>query len=142
MQRIIREISAAIGLADTIAIVRRWGGRSLYVPVRVQAGDALALTLGLEKAQKLVAAFGGTYLELPAERNAMIELRNALIVEGLRAGRSQESLGLEFGLSRQMIGKISIAARERGAFSGNGEGAEAAKSQTTAAHAAAALTTH
>jgi Mor family transcriptional regulator len=118
MQRILKELSAAVGLPDAIAIVRRWGGRILYVPTTVRHQDAIALTLGLETARKLVDGFGGRELQLPQERNALLELRNASILAGLAAGRSHESLGVEFGLTRQMIGRISKTARERGSFAG------------------------
>lgn len=106
MQRVLTEVAGAIGLADTIELVRRWGGRTLAVPIRVGAGDPLALTLGLETAQRLVARFGGTRLQLPAERNALLDARNAAIMQAVRAGRSQESVGLEFGLTRQGIAAV------------------------------------
>ena len=59
MQTILKEISAAIGLADTIELTRRWGGRTLAVPMKVDVIHPLAMTLGLETAQKLVKHFGG-----------------------------------------------------------------------------------
>ncbi len=123
MQRIVKELAEAVGLADAIAIVRRWGGRELYVPTTVRQGDALALTLGLETAQKLVTwcnerTIGGRSVQLPAERNALLDLRNAAIVAGLVARRSHESLALEYGLTRQMIGRIAKLARERGVLAG------------------------
>lgn len=124
MQRIVRELADAVGLADAIAIIRRWGGRELYVPASVGHSDALALTLGLDTARKLVAwcdqraGAAGRSVQLPAERNALLDLRNAAIIEGLKAGRSHEALGLEFGLTRQMVGRLAKEARERGEFAG------------------------
>ena len=118
MQRILKELAGVIGLADTIELVRRWGGRELYVPVGVQSGDPLALTLGLETARKLVKGYGGQRLQLPAERNALIDLRNAAILRAITPkpegeGLSHEAAGLRYGLTRQQIGNIARRAAER-----------------------------
>lgn len=124
MQRIVKELASAVGLADAIVIIRKWGGRQLYVPTTVQHGDALALTLGLDTARKLVEwgnrmlPAARRFVQLPAERNALLDLRNAAIVEACGAGRSHESVGLEYGLTRQMVSRVVKQARERAAFAG------------------------
>lgn len=112
MQRILRELAAEIGLGDTIGLVRRWGGRDLNVPTKVEAGDPLALTMGLESARRLVRHRGGQRLQLPAERNALLDLRNAAIEEMHAAGNSMEAIGLEFGLTRQGVSHILKNRRE------------------------------
>jgi Mor family transcriptional regulator len=113
MQRVLRELSNTIGLADAIELVRRWGGREIYVPVSVAAGDPLALTMGLESARALVKHYGGQRLQLPAERNALLDLRNAAIIAEHDAGSSHEQVGLRYGLTRQAVSHILRAARER-----------------------------
>lgn len=113
MQRIVKELADTIGLADAIALVRRWGGRRLYCPVQVGPGDPLALTMGLESARRLVAAFGGQSLQLPAERNALLDLRNAAIVAAAAGGQSHEKIGITYGLTRQAVSHILRVNRER-----------------------------
>jgi Mor family transcriptional regulator len=113
MQRILKELSKAIGLSDTLELVRRFGGRELYVPVKVTRSDPLALTMGLDSAQRLVKHYGGQRLQLPAERNALLDLRNAAIIEEAAEGRSHESIGLRYGLTRQAISHILRTHRER-----------------------------
>lgn len=113
MQRILKELADEIGLGDTIELVRRWGGREMYVPTKVESGDPLALTMGLESARRLVDCRGGQRLQLPAERNALLDLRNAAIVEAHTAGRSMEAIGLVYGLTRQAVSHILKADRER-----------------------------
>jgi Mor family transcriptional regulator len=113
MQRILKDLSEKIGLADTIEIVRRWGGRELYVHAKVEAGDPLALTMGLESARRLVQHYGGQRLQLPAERNALLDLRNASIVDEQRSGSSHEQIGLRYGLTRQAVSHILRQHRER-----------------------------
>lgn len=104
MQQILREVSAVLGLSDTIELTRRWGGRTLAVPMKVDMIHPLAMTLGLETAQKLVKHFGGVRLQLPAERNALLDMRNQAIYQACTVdGRSQESVGLEYGLTRQGV---------------------------------------
>lgn len=129
MQQILRELSGEIGFGDTIELVRRWGGRALNVPTKVEAGDPLALSMGLESARRLVRHRGGQRLELPPERNALLDLRNAAIEEMHEAGRSMEAIGLEFGLTRQGVSHILKARRElkavRQKFAGSAAAASA-----------------
>lgn len=106
MQRIVKELAKAVGLGDAIEVCRRWGGRELYVPVKVGPGDPLALTLGLETARKLVAALGGQRVRLPAERNALLDLRNAAIVRDHAGGLSHEQIGLRYGITRATVSHI------------------------------------
>lgn len=115
MQRVIRQLVDAIGIGDTLELVRRWGGRELYVPTKVEQGDPLALTLGLLTAQRLVGQYGGQRLQLPAERNALLDLRNAEIVQAYAGGSgdSMENIGLRYGLTRQAVSHILKAHRER-----------------------------
>jgi hypothetical protein len=112
MQRILIELAEVIGLGDTIEITRRWGGRTLAVPMSVGPGDPLALTLGLDTARKLVAEFRGVRLQLPAERNALLDMRNASIARDVAAGASQEACGVRYGLTRQGVAAVLRKMRE------------------------------
>lgn len=113
MKRELKEIADVIGLGDALELVRRWGGRQLDVPKTARPGDPLALTMGYDCAKRLVDAFGGRRFELPAERNALLDLRNAAIVDMVAAGTSHEKAALAFGLSRPAINYILRKHRER-----------------------------
>lgn len=113
MQRIVKDLADKLGLGDAMEIMRRWGGRELYVPVRVERGDPLSLTLGTETARRLVDAFAGQRLQLPSERNALLDIRNASIVADVDAGVSHEQTGLRYGLTRQAVSHIVKTHRER-----------------------------
>lgn len=106
LQQIVQDMTEVVGLATTIEIIRRWGGRDWYVPKTVEPQDPLALTLGLEPARKFVAVFGGDRLTLPAERNVLMRLRDQAIVDRLKAGESREKIGLDFGICRQRVTQI------------------------------------
>lgn len=114
MQQAVKALSDEFGFAVAIAVIRRWGGRDWQVPMRVDAEHPLALTLGLETALRLAAAFGGQRLQLPDERRALLEARNAAIWrECMERGRSQESVGVEFGLTRQGVKMVLRKMQER-----------------------------
>ncbi len=106
MQVILKKLVDRVGIADTLEIVRRWGGGTLYVPRNVRPCDPLALTLGLESARRFVQHFGGDYLELPHERKALIDMRNAAIIADYRAGVSLSEIGRSYGVSRQSAADI------------------------------------
>lgn len=113
MQRIVKDLAEKLGLGDSLEIMRRWGGRDLYVPVHVERGDPLSLTLGTDTARRLVEHFAGQRLQLPAERNALLDIRNAAIVADVAAGESHEKTGLRYGLTRQAVSHIVKTHRER-----------------------------
>jgi hypothetical protein len=104
MQMAIVELTTVVTFAEALEIVRRWGNRRFRVPMKVGIEDPLALTLGLECAQRLVKAYGGQCLELPAERHALRQMRNEAIWQACAVnGRSPAEVALEFGLTRQSV---------------------------------------
>lgn len=113
MQKAVRELADAIGIGLAHELVRRWGGREIYIPLKVEHGDPLALTLGFEAAKKLVKALGGVELQLPIERNALLDLRNEKIRKEYEAGSSAEAIGLRYGLTRQAVMRLVRAEEAR-----------------------------
>jgi hypothetical protein len=106
MNKVVAELSEALGLADAILIVRKWGGRDLNVPKNVAHGDPLALALGLETARRLVNEFAGIRLQLPSERNALLDMRNEAIIAERNRGDTLEEIAVRWGLTRQAVGYI------------------------------------
>ncbi len=106
MQAILKKLVESIGFVDSIEIVRKWGGGVFYVPLSVRPCDPLALTLGLVPARKLVQHWGGQYLQLPSEKNALIDMRNASIIADYRSGMSLSQIGRVYGLTRQSVALI------------------------------------
>ncbi len=106
MQAILKKLVESIGFVDSIEIVRKWGGGVFYVPLSVRPCDPLALTLGLVPARKLVQHWGGQYLQLPSEKNALIDMRNASIIADYRSGMSLSQIGRVYGLARQSVALI------------------------------------
>ncbi|WP_430434790.1 Mor transcription activator family protein [Methyloversatilis sp.] len=114
MQRVLREIADVIGLPACLELVSRWGGRDLYVPEHIDRMHPIAFAIGLEAAQKLAAEYPRCTLSLPIERNATIDLRNALIYQEWKDGASKQRLSLRWGLTRPGIDAVlaKMQARE------------------------------
>ena len=135
MQKVIVELADAIGMGDAIEVCRRWGGRELNVPEKVEPCDPLALALGLEPARKLVSAFGGTRLQFPIERHALLDFRNEAIWRDYDDGRglSHTKLGLRYGLTRQ--GATAVIKKMRAAYMQRVTGANSITSQAESGNA-------
>lgn len=74
-----RMFVGAIGLADTITLVRTMSGMKFRVPTRKRrAGEAkfweLADYIGVQAAEKLCKHFGGQTIEIPVCRTARAEI--------------------------------------------------------------------
>lgn len=114
MQVAIRELTTVVTFAQALQIVRRWGNRKFWVPRRIDEQSPLALTLGLECAQRLVNAYGGNCLELPSERNALRQMRDQAIWTACEVQRASPSqVALEFGMSRQNVQAVLARMREQ-----------------------------
>lgn len=111
LQKVVRELICVVGLGDALAIVARWGGRSLRVPTSVRRFDPLAVTLGFVTATRLAAAFGGRELQLRSARSALMRIRNRVIVRASERGVSDSRIAAHVGLTRQRVRQVIDAAR-------------------------------
>lgn len=106
MQKVVREIVDVVGLEIALQIVSRWGGRRFHVPARVGRFHPLALTIGYEPACRLVEAFRDQELDIPVERNVLLEIRNRMIVRAHEQGVSLSDIAAQYGLTRQGVRKV------------------------------------
>lgn len=104
--RLLDEIVSFAGFNAGLELCRGWGGRMLYVPEKMAQDHPIALTIGLAAAKELASRYGGAHLEIPAEKNALLELRNQAIAAKYRAGSSVSSLSEEYGIHRSMVNKV------------------------------------
>lgn len=74
MQRDLRAVPARlsriIGLEATLRVVDRFGGTTLYVPLRPSPHYRLAQALDERRFAALCEAFGGRYVDLPTDAYA------------------------------------------------------------------------
>lgn len=110
---ILDELVQLIGHHHAIELLRAWGGRRIKVPADLDQDHPLAFTVGLESARRLAAHYGGTDVDLPAERNFLIDLRNAAILKDFQGGRSISALAGVYGVSRRQVNSILDAMGHR-----------------------------
>jgi Mor family transcriptional regulator len=125
LQKIVKEIAAVIGLPACLELVSRWGGRDLYVPEHIDRQHPIAFAIGLEAAQKLAAEYPRCTLSLPIERNATIDLRNALIFQEWKDGASVMRLSHRWGLTRPGIDAVLTKMQDREARAASNQAAPA-----------------
>jgi Mor family transcriptional regulator len=125
MQKIVKEIAEVIGLPACLELVSRWGGRDLYVPEHIDRQHPIAFAIGLEAAQKLAAEYPRCTLSLPIERNATIDLRNALIFQEWKDGASVMRLSHRWGLTRPGIDAVLTKMQDREARAASNQAAPA-----------------
>lgn len=111
LSRILEEVIEVAGFAAALELCRAYGGRTVRVPGIMPETHPLALTMGYRPACKLADRFGGDSLAVPAERTAVMDLRNARIVAAYQGGsgeapRSVSALSVEFGLTRKRITEV------------------------------------
>lgn len=103
---ILSDLVGLIGHRQAIELLRAWGGRRLKVPAEVHEDHALVFTIGWEAARAIAAQYGGTDLDLPAERNYLVDMRNDAIRQDFGRGRSISWLSATYGVSRRQVVSI------------------------------------
>lgn len=110
---ILQDLVELIGHRQAIELLRAWGGRRLKVPAEVREDHALVFTIGWEAARAIAGAYGGTDLDLPAERNYLVDVRNDAIAAGFAGNRSISWLSQTYGVSRRQVNSILDAMGHR-----------------------------
>lgn len=64
--KFLERLAAVVGVAAALRICAYWGKRKLYVPPSIASNHLIAKVIGLEAAQRLVEAFPGQGLSVPA----------------------------------------------------------------------------
>lgn len=110
---ILQDLVELIGHRQAIELLRAWGGRRLKVPAEVHEDHALVFTIGWEAARAIAGAYGGTDLDLPAERNYLVDMRNDAIAADFAGNRSISWLSITYGVSRRQVVSILDAMGHR-----------------------------
>jgi Mor family transcriptional regulator len=102
------ELVEALGLDAALALVREFGGQTVYVPAQPPAGHPLTVCLG-EAAAELGARFGREFLPVPKCQALLLARRNAEIVAACQE-RPVNAVAAQFRLTRRQIFNILAAA--------------------------------
>ena len=100
------EMVEAIGMEDTLRIVKEFGGTRLFVPKRVTFQHKLADFLGIEQARRLSHYFAGENLSIPRMAMAIRAKRNREIVRRYDAGDSARLLARAYKMTERRIRTI------------------------------------
>lgn len=106
LEPLLREFVGHIGLADTMAIVRRYGGRQLYIG---QDGSPLQDLIGEQKAALIGRHYGGDRPLIPKALRALRHLRDAQLRARLTARRGVRQVALELGIGERRAWQILSA---------------------------------
>lgn len=107
----VQRLADYLGEADAIAVVRAYGGRPLYVPLK--STGAMEDALGPEIAARLVEVFGGENLGiLPSCHAAMLERRNARWLDEHGQGKTITQLAAEEKLNWRTVHNAIQSARQ------------------------------
>ncbi len=96
------QIEEAIGREATLALLGRWGGCQIALPVKAE-GSALAGVIGVDAAAALIRAFGHGKITLPCADARGLKRRRAQAIAMLRAGRSLQEVALACDLHTRTV---------------------------------------
>ena len=91
------DLEAMIGPKAAAALVTSHGGRSVYIPRRESAGQAIEAVVGAEAMQILRQSFGGEDISLPCKAKA--PTLKERIVPLIEAGLSHNEIAQALGCS-------------------------------------------
>ncbi len=100
------EIKDIAGPTAALSLAERYGGASVYVPVKARPEHPLCKLLGPQAAKAISRVYGGDRLEIPKKDSIVRQLRGKKILERRREGASISTLASEFCLSRRRILQI------------------------------------
>ncbi len=100
------QIEEAIGIELTTALMRRWGGLQISIPVRAR-GSKLAEVIGVDAVEVLIRDVGHGRITLPCGsmrgHKRLVSERKAGAMQALRAGRSLQQVALEYDLHTRTV---------------------------------------
>lgn len=107
LSRILEEIVEVSGYAAALELCRAYGGRTVRVPHPMPETHPIALTMGYRPACAFAERFAGESVAVPAERTALMDLRNQRIVRAyVEDNASVSALSVDFGLTRKRITEV------------------------------------
>ena len=105
------ELVDAIGDDGADLLCRAVGGVSTYIPRKPVAGSPLSAVLGMERMERLCAAFGGLRVTFPNRRKG--EPFKDRIVRMLSSGKSPGNIALELGVTERYVRILARQVKEQ-----------------------------
>lgn len=100
----LEDLARVCGFQPTLELCRAYGSRTIHVPLVIPETHPIALTMGYRAACALAANYGGGMLCVPAERTALMDVRNARMVHDyVELQHSVSKLAEVYGMSRKRV---------------------------------------
>lgn len=101
----VNKLAAIAGLNNAIALVNNFGGTRLSFGTKSKHA-VLASIVGAEALQAYCYHFGSELIAIPSCKLAQVWLKNRLIFDDIRRGRSHAEIAIKHGCSEQWILKL------------------------------------
>lgn len=110
----IKDLASVIGLPDALRLMTQLGGLELYMPKsrNSRVWDTLAEVIGEEAADRMVARYADTRLNIPRGVVAARAARNARLRAAYDGGTPVDTLALEYHLTVRHVREILNAPDE------------------------------
>jgi len=105
----LHEMTALVGMSDTLRLVRAYGGTRLWVPADITPDHPFSTLLGHAQARAISARFGNTYIDIPRCAGVARAARDAEIQRRYASGETQNAIALAYGLTERRVREIVSA---------------------------------
>lgn len=102
------DLAQIIGFTATVKLSAYFGGKNMTVPKNISEKTVLAKVIGIPAAKLLSFEYGGERFAVPTMHLAEVELRNARVLEQLRAGVSTDKIAANAGLGVRRIQQLRL----------------------------------
>jgi hypothetical protein len=100
------DLSAVIGFSATVKLTAWFGGMNVWVPLKVEEGQALGRLIGLPAAKRLSGEWGGDHVAIPPLTAYKTEARRRMVGRMLEKGFSASETSRLTQLSERRVQQI------------------------------------
>jgi len=101
-----RELLGLLGADDLLRLVNKFKGQKLWIPKRATHNHSLTDTISGANLERLCRRFGDSYLDVPQCQRAMLEMRNAALIEDYGNKLSRNELCKKYGVSVRHVERV------------------------------------
>lgn len=107
--RILKLVIARAGIDKAAELVRRLGGRQIWMPSNPGSDHAIAAVVGLEVTLAIAATISNEHVVIPMRG---FDVRRQMQIDMIRAGASNNAIAAATHCSLKTIGRLRRALRE------------------------------
>ncbi len=111
-----KQLVKDIGFDAALRIIAAWGGRTLYIPGKVDPHHLICKVIGIEAFEKLESIYGSQTITVPKLNLKHIKLEVdavTLVSKGLSMREAAHVLGVSKERVKQIVGKHRVLVRSK-----------------------------